>query len=304
MYEEGLTTLQELLSELKVEDDLVELTLSLAGLTVRISRLLKIFNLKYPGADSSFADEMINSLILRGLRGNKALRMIVSEELPKPLENSRGRYAVAYDPLDGSRNIYTDSPMATVFSIHEETVFKPGRMQVAAGYAIYSFDIKLIFSVGGAVYGFTLDGETGNYTLTMRDIKIPDESRVYSTNESNYAVWLEDGYRRYIDWIKEKRRETEKLYNFRYTGSMAVDIHKVLMEGGIFIYPGDKRRRTGKLRLLYEASPMAYIVVNAGGKASTGRQEILDVEPTELHQKVPIVIGSKTEVERCLKFLK
>ncbi|HDN01883.1 MAG TPA: fructose-1,6-bisphosphatase [Candidatus Bathyarchaeota archaeon] len=304
MYNEGFPTLQELLSELGVEDNLSTLIRCLAGLTIKISGELKDFNLKHPGADSSFADKMFNSLILRDLRGNKALRMVVSEELSEPLETRRGRYAVAYDPLDGSRNIYTDGPMATVFSIHEETVFKPGHMQVAAGYAIYSFNTKLILSIKGKVYGFVLDPKTEKYILTVREIKIPDTSRVYSVNESNYAVWLKDGYRRYIDWIKENRRETEELYNFRYTGSMAVDIHKVLMEGGIFIYPGDKRRRTGKLRLLYEASPMAYIVVNAGGKASTGSQNILDVEPTEPHQKVPIVIGSKTEVDRCLKFLR
>ena len=304
MRGEDSTTLQKILLESQVESGLSSLILTLSCLTIKISRILKEFNLKHPNVDSSFADRTFNMIILQSLVNNKALRMVVSEELSEPLETGLGRYAVAYDPLDGSRNIYTDGPMATVFSIHEETVFKPGHMQVAAGYAIYSFNTKLILSIKGKVYGFVLDPKTEKYILTIREIKIPDTSRVYSVNESNYAVWLKDGYRRYIDWIKEKRRETEELYNFRYTGSMAVDIHKVLMEGGIFIYPGDKRRRTGKLRLLYEASPMAYIVVNAGGKASTGSQNILDVEPTEPHQKVPIVIGSKTEVERCLKFLR
>ena len=174
---------------------------------------------------------------------------------------------------------------------------KPGREQLAAGYVIYGPSTMLVMSLGKGVVGFTFDPESGNFLLSHPEIKLPEKGKIYSINEANRDKWTSEGLRKFIDYLKGEK------YTLRYVGSMVADVHRTLFKGGVFIYPADKKNTSGKLRLLYEASPMSFLIEQAGGIGTTGKERILDVVPEKLHQRVPVIIGSKWEVEKCLEFL-
>jgi fructose-1,6-bisphosphatase I len=210
-----------------------------------------------------------------------------------------------FDPLDGSTNIDVNISIGTIFSVHRRLTdgsdpglrdcLQPGTKQVAAGYIIYGSSCMFVFTSGHGVHGFTLDPSVGEFFLSHPDIRMPDRGKLYSVNEGNEAVW-DPRVRDWVKWLKTPDKASGKPYSGRYIGTLVADMHRTLLKGGVFAYPADAKNKNGKLRLLYEASPMAMIAAQAGGLASTGEQAILDVVPTELHQRVPLYIGSKLDV--------
>ncbi len=270
------------------------------------------------GEEVQKLDDYANSLMIRILGRSRKVCVMASEEdpevIPVPANLPCGKYVVAFDPLDGSSNIDANVSIGTIFSIYrreegegpgnEADVLRAGSNQVGAGYVIYGASTMFVYTAGNGVNGFTLDPSIGEFLLSHPEIRTPERGRIYSINEQNYHYW-NDGTRRYVDWLKETDKETRRPYSARYIGSLVADFHRNLLYGGIFLYPEDRKdpkKPTGKLRLLYEANPLAMVVEQAGGAASTGRQRILDVEPTDLHQRVPLIIGSKADVREYEEF--
>jgi fructose-1,6-bisphosphatase I len=260
-----------------------------------------------------FADEVI----FKALDHGGHLACMASEEhehiIHIPDQFPTGRYVLLFDPLDGSSNIEANVSIGTIFSIHKkiskgergtlEDCLQPGRRQVAAGYMVYGSSTMLVYSTGAGVHGFTLDPSIGEFLLSHPYISIPDPpQRVYSVNEGNYTRWP-DGPRRYVDYLKGLDGRIGKPFSLRYIGSLVADFHRTLMYGGIFMYPGQLDRPGGKLRLLYEAAPLAFLAEQAGGRGSDGERSILDIEPTDLHQRTPLYLGSKGLVEEAEAFL-
>lgn len=256
-----------------------------------------------------FANDTLKSMFSRaGL-----LCALASEEdedvVPISSERSPGDYVMAFDPLDGSSNIDANINIGTIFSVHRacssappgtpEDFLQPGHRQVCAGYVLYGTSTMLVFSTGQGVHGFTLDPGIGEFLLSHRDIQIPERGKIYSINEGNSAHW-DIATSSYIEGLKRVDPAAGRPYKARYIGSLVADFHRTLLYGGIFLYPGDNKAPEGKLRLLYEASPLAFLAREAGGDASTGRQPILDVEPRELHQRVPLIIGSRLDVQEAV----
>jgi fructose-1,6-bisphosphatase I len=217
-----------------------------------------------------------------------------------------------YDPLDGSSNIDANVSIGTIFSIQRkistgergglEDVLQPGYKQVGAGYIIYGSSTIMVYTAGLGVYGFTLDPSVGEFLLSHPDIKTPARGKVYSVNEGNTANW-NAGTRRYVEHLKTPDKTSGRPYSGRYVGSLVADFHRNLLSGGIFLYPADRKSPDGKLRLLYEANPLALISEQAGGGASNGRQRILEIVPTDLHQRTPLIIGSAEDVKEAESFL-
>jgi len=218
----------------------------------------------------------------------------------------RGKYAVLFDPLDGSSNIDNNNPVGTIFSIYRRLsmegvgtlrdVLQPGKNHVAAGYVMYGSSVMLVYTTGQGVHGFTLDPTIGEFCLSHRDMRMPETGMYYSVNESYFSRWSKAMQRAvrgfhgdYPDRIKGK--------NSRYIGALVADFHRNLVSGGVFLYPAERDKPRGKLRLCYEANPLAFIAEHAGGAATDGVHRILDLEPSELHQRTPLVIGSKRDVE-------
>jgi len=230
------------------------------------------------------------------------------------LDGYAGKYTVAFDPLDGSSNIDVNVSIGTIFSIHRRKshsgqgeisdLLQKGSEQVAAGYIIYGSSTMLVYTVGEGVQGFTLDPSVGEFFLSHPDITIPPKAHYYSINEAYSRSW-HDNARAYIEHLKDLDERGERSYSLRYIGSLVADFHRNLIKGGVFVYPRDRKSpgKPGKLRLLYEAAPLAFVVEQAGGRAidDEGRR-ILDLQPTDLHQRVPLIIGSKEEVEMAERF--
>ncbi len=226
----------------------------------------------------------------------------------------KGKYVLLFDPLDGSSNIDVNVSIGTIFSIYKRVTpddgkpgtlkdcLQPGIKQVAAGYIVYGSSTIFVYTVGEGVYGFTLDPAFGEFLLSHDNIKIPEKASIYSTNEGNYKYW-HPGLKKYIKYIQDADNRGRKPYSARYIGSMVADIHRNLLYGGIFIYPADKLNPNGKLRLMYECNPMAFIIEQAGGRAINGKKRIMEIEPNNLHQRVPIYIGSKDAVDKVESFL-
>ncbi len=288
-------------------DDLIILLNEIAFATkeisakVRKAALLDVLGsagkMNVQGEEVQKLDELANEIILDTLKRCGKVSQIASEEMEDRVILSDTGYAVAYDPLDGSSNIDVNVSIGTIFSIHKDDVLKPGREQLAAGYVIYGPGTIMVLTLGKGVVGFTLDPESGNYLLSHPEIKLKEKGKIYSINEANRDKWLQEGLRRYVDFLKGEK------YTLRYVGSMVADVHRTLLKGGVFIYPADRKNTNGKLRLLYEASPMAFLIEQAGGLSTTGEKSILDIVPEGLHQRVPVIIGSRWEVEKYLEFI-
>jgi fructose-1,6-bisphosphatase I len=259
-------------------------------------------------------DEFAQQTICRAMGHNGHLCVMASEEaeniIPIPGESKKGRYVLMFDPLDGSSNIDVNASIGTIFSIHRkitnhssdgavEDCLQKGSDQIAAGYFIYGSSTMMVYTTGHGVHGFTLDPSLGEFLLSHENIRTPTRGRIYSINEGNVNSW-DRGTRRYIDYVKEDRKDRGHPYSLRYIGSLVADFHRNLLKGGIFLYPGPK----GKLRLLYEASPLAMVVEQAGGAASTGSERILDIQPMSLHQRVSLIIGSRDDVKDYNRFYK
>ncbi len=257
-------------------------------------------------------DVIANEVFLRVNEWGGQLAGMASEELdepyPIPGEYPRGKYLLSFDPLDGSSNIDVNVAVGSIFSILRaptpgrdatvEDFLQPGTEQVAAGYAIYGPSTILVLSVGRGVHAFTLDPALGEFFLTRHDIAIPEATREYAINNSNQRFW-EPAVQRYVDECLAGRTGPRgKDFNTRWIASLVAETHRILTRGGVFLYPRDSKdpAKAGRLRLLYEANPVAFLVEQAGGLASTGRERILEVRPTELHQRVGLVFGSREEV--------
>ncbi|MBF0350294.1 MAG: class 1 fructose-bisphosphatase [SAR324 cluster bacterium] len=230
----------------------------------------------------------------------------ISEKYPK------GKYVLLYDPLDGSSNIDANASIGTIFSIYKrvtqtegkgtlEDCLQPGFQQVGAGYCVYGSSTMLVYTAGDGVHGFTLDPSIGEFLLSHENIRIPQRGTYYSVNEGNRRYW-DDSIKNYVDFLQEEDKASKRPYKSRYIGSLVADFHRTLLYGGIFMYPADSRAPHGKLRLLYEANPMAMLVEQAGGVATDGQKRILDIQPTTLHQRIPLYIGSYDDVQQCMSF--
>jgi len=268
------------------------------------------------GEEVQKLDQFAQNVFFQALDHARYLCVMASEEeediIPIPDQFDVGPYVFLFDPLDGSSNIDANVSIGTIFSIHKRVTesgrgtvrdcLQPGYKQVAAGYIIYGSSTMLVYTAGHKVFGFTLDPSIGEFLLSHDDIKIPPKGRIYSVNEGNYNKW-DDNIKRFIDTLKEPELAAGRPYSLRYIGSLVADFHRNLLYGGVFLYPGDRDHPNGKLRLLYEASPLAFIVEKAGGSASDGFNRILDIEPTDLHQRVPLIIGSKEDVSFAESFI-
>jgi len=242
--------------------------------------------------------------------------VVASEEDEQPMlcpkASRRGKYVIMYDPLDGSSNIDVNVSIGTIFSIHKRVTnpkdepgladcLQVGRKQVAAGYILYGSSTMLVYTTGQGVHGFTLDPTIGEFLLSHPDIRTPAVGKYYSVNESNWNRWTPAVQRAVAAFKNGDGRMQAK--NARYIGSLVADFHRNLISGGIFLYPGDSRSAEGKLRLLYEAAPLALVVEQAGGLATDGHRPILDLVPKELHQKTPFIVGSKADVELAVEII-
>ncbi len=263
-------------------------------------------------------DIISNEILLQANEWGGHLAAMASEEMesfhPIPNRYPKGEYLLLFDPLDGSSNIDVNVTIGTIFSVlkapegmqepSEQDFLQAGTKQVAAGYAVYGPQTMLVLTTGNGVNCFTLDREMGSWVMTQRDIKIPTDTAEYAINASNARHWFPP-VRRYIDEIEQgKVGPRGKNFNMRWIASMVADVHRILNRGGIFMYPADARDpdKPGKLRLMYEANPMSLIIEQAGGAATDGQQRILDIQPTGLHQRVAVFLGSKNEVERVTAY--
>jgi fructose-1,6-bisphosphatase I len=262
-------------------------------------------------------DEFADDVIFAAFDHAGLLCCMASEEnediLHIPERFPTGKYALVYDPLDGSSNIDANVSIGTIFSVLAkrspgpggcaDDVLQRGRDQIAAGYVMYGSSTMLVYTTGNGVHGFTLDPSIGEFLLSHPEIRIPSPGkRIYSVNEGNYARWS-DGQKRLIDHLKGLDGRNGKTFSARYIGSMVADLHRTLLYGGIFMYPADEGNPNGKLRLLYEGSPMAMIVEQAGGRATDGSRPLLDIEPTSLHQRTPVYIGSAEYVDLAERYV-
>jgi fructose-1,6-bisphosphatase I / sedoheptulose-1,7-bisphosphatase len=265
-------------------------------------------------------DVLANTTFLRMNEWGGHLAGMASEELDRPYEiparHPRGKYLLVFDPLDGSSNIDVNVAVGSIFSVlrapqdavarglTEQDFLQPGCAQVAAGYALYGPSTMLVLSVGQGVAGFTLDPQLGEFMLTHPELRVPEDAQEFAINTSNRRFW-EPPVRRYVDECEAGRNgERGKDFNMRWIASLVAEAHRILMRGGVFLYPRDDRepRRPGRLRLLYEANPIGFLIEQAGGRASTGRGPVLSVQPEQLHQRVAFVFGARHEVERIERY--
>ena len=260
-------------------------------------------------------DVLSNEILLEANEWGGNLAALASEEMedvkPTPTHYPRGEYLLLFDPLDGSSNIDVNISVGTIFSVwrcpkgvepDEKVFMQPGRNQVAAGFAVYGPTTQLVITVGDGAHGFTLDRETYTFVLTQERIRISEDTAEFAINTSNMRRW-EAPVKRYIDeCLAGKDGPRGKDFNMRWVASMVADVYRVLSRGGIFMYPRDSKNKDGRLRLMYEANPMAFIVEQAGGASTDGKTRILDIQPTRLHQRIAVILGSKNEVERVTSY--
>jgi len=261
-------------------------------------------------------DEFADETIFKAMDHGGHLCVMASEEnedlLQIPDHYPNGKYVLLYDPLDGSGNIDANVTVGSIFSIFKrvtpsgkgtlQDVLQPGYKQVAAGYILFSSSMMFVYCTGHGVHGFTLDPSVGEFLLSHENIRIPKRGSIYAVNEGNFNRWNLN-MQRYIQHLKEEDKATGRPYSARYIGSLVADVHRTLLYGGIYCYPGDTKNPNGKLRLMYENNPLGYIVENAGGVASDGTRRILEIQPDSLHQRTPLFIGSVEDVKIAEEFL-
>jgi fructose-1,6-bisphosphatase I len=270
------------------------------------------------GEDVKKLDVFANNQFTGVLQHGISCAGVASEEIDDYVAfndevSKNSKYVCLYDPLDGSGNIDVNVSIGTIFSVYRrvtprgtavtrEDFLQPGREQIAAGYIVYGSSTMLVYATRRGVNGFTLDPSIGEFCLSHPDIKCPESGKIYSVNHGNFFQY-DQKVKRYIDMCQKKTRTDGGPYTQRYIGSMVADVHRNLIKGGIFMYPGTTEKPNGKLRLLYECNPFAFITVVAGGKAIDGKRSILDIEPTELHQRTPLFIGSRKMMEELEGYL-
>jgi fructose-1,6-bisphosphatase I len=269
------------------------------------------------GEEVQKLDVLANQILIRCVEAGGHVCVMASEEnegiIPIPEAFPKGKYVLMFDPLDGSSNIDVCMSIGTIFSIHrrvtkegpgtERDCLQKGTEQVAAGYILYGSSTVLVYTTGHGVHGFTLDPLVGEFFLSHENIRVPTRGSTYSVNEGNTIKW-DRSVREWVSWLKSNDAPGGKPYGQRYIGTLVADFHRTLLKGGVFAYPGDDKNPNGKLRLLYECAPMAFIAEAAGGAASTGTQRVLEVEPTSLHARVPFFAGSKEDVADLERYVR
>ena len=313
-YPEATGELSALLHDLSLATKVISLEVNKAGL-VDILGFTGSNNIH--GENVKKLDIFAHDMIVHAMDHGGHLCVMASEEeegiIHIPAKFKIGKYVLLFDPLDGSSNIDANVSIGTIFSIYkrctadgnpgtEEDCMQQGLKQVAAGYVIYGSSTMLVYTAGNGVYGFTLDPAFGEYILSHNKIMTPKKSTIYSINEGNYLYW-NPGLKKFIKYLQDEDKETDRPYSSRYIGSMVADIHRNLLYGGLFMYPSDSRNPHGKLRLQYECNPMAFIIEQAGGRASDGFNRILELQPETIHQRTPIFIGSEDDVKMVEKFI-
>jgi len=294
----------------------IQLTSKFIATNVRRARLINLVGLagdtNVQGEEQKKLDVLSNDIMVNALRASGRTAVLVSEELDEAIiieDRYKGKYCVVFDPLDGSSNIDAGVNIGTIFGIYQirsdsqgtiADVLRPGSEMVAAGYTMYGSSANLVLSTGNGVNGYTLDSALGEFVLTHPNITIPPRGKIYSFNEGN-SLYFHNPTINYLKSIKYPA-PPKTPYSARYIGSMVADVHRTLLYGGIFGYPNDKKSKTGKLRLLYEAFPMAFLTEQAGGVATTGTKRILDIVPTGIHDRTGIYLGSKDDVQEVIKF--
>lgn len=306
--------LSRILRDIGIAAKIISAEVNKAGLTQILGEHGSV---NVQGEDVKKLDIIGNETFIWALEKGGEICAMASEENDDmiPLQGAyskNGKYVICIDPLDGSSNIDVNVSIGTIFSVYRRVtepgteptladVLQKGSELVAGGYVIYGSSTMLVYSTGKGVNGFTLDPSIGEFCLSHPDIKTPADGKIYSINEGN-AGEFPAGVTDYLNWVKESDKASNRPYSARYIGSMVADFHRNLLKGGVFIYPPTAKSPNGKLRLLFECIPMGYIAIQAGGLATTGAQSILEVEPTEIHQRVPIVMGSKNMVEKVVSF--
>ncbi|MGE5431915.1 MAG: class 1 fructose-bisphosphatase [Syntrophomonadaceae bacterium] len=314
-HPEATGELSALLSDLVLAAKIISLEVNKAGL-VDIIGYTGTTNIQ--GEKVKKLDVFSHEVLFKAMEHGGHLCVMASEEeenvIPIPKDFVKGKYALLFDPLDGSSNIDANVSVGTIFSVLKRVTpdggsdgtlqdcLQPGVKQVASGYVLYGSSTILVYTTGHGVYGFTLDPALGEFLLSYNNIRIPATSKIYSINEGNYKYW-HPGLKKYIKYLQEEDEKTGRPYSTRYIGSMVADIHRNLLYGGIFMYPADSRNPNGKLRLLYECNPMAFIVESAGGMASNGQKRVLEIVPKSLHQRTPVFMGNKEDVLMVEKFI-
>ncbi len=309
LHPEATGELSNLLYDLCLAAKIISRQVRRAGLT---DILGESGTINVQGEVQQKLDLFANETVRHSVEHTGRVCVVASEEDEQPIpiqvrEDRRGgKYVLLYDPLDGSTNIGVNVSIGTIFSIHRRTATKKGpgsladclqkgRAQIAAGYILYGSSTMLVYTTGQGVHGFTLDPTIGEFLLSHPDIRSPDVGTYYSVNESHWNKWA-PGIQRVVGAFKNGDGGRVEAKNARYIGSLVADIHRNLMSGGVFLYPADTISPHGKLRLLYEAAPLAFVVEQAGGAAIDGARDILDIKPAELHQRTPLIIGSKRDV--------
>lgn len=298
-FSEASGTFSWLLSGITLAAKMIEAKIRSAGLT-NIYGAAGAENVQ--GEQQQKLDVYANQALLHCLGLRDSVAALVSEEDEEPVtfdrSVERGKYIVIFDPLDGSSNIDVNVNVGTIFSIHkrqpgltlDESILQPGTKQLAAGYVVYGPSTVLVYTTGHGVHGFTLDTTIGAFVLSHENMRMPERGPYYSVNEANAPTWPQ-GYAAYVESL---RREG---YSSRYIGSLVADFHRTLLKGGVFLYPPTKKQPGGKLRLLYEANPLSFIAEQAGGMASCGSGRVLEIQPGLIHQRTPLIIGSRAEMQ-------
>lgn len=308
--------LSALLSSIRLAGKMVNQEINKAGLA-EITGQFGADNVQ--GEAQMKLDVLANDLFISTLKSRGEICGIASEEMEDFVSfdeemHHDAKYVVLIDPLDGSSNIDVNVSVGTIFSIYRriskpgtpvelQDFLQPGNEQVAAGYLIYGTSTILVFTTGNGVHGFTYDPGIGSFFLSNHNMKAPATGKIYSINEGNY-VHFPEGVKHYLKWVQELDETTYRPFTSRYIGSLVADFHRNLMKGGIYIYPRGTTAPNGKLRLLYECNPMAFIIEQAGGKATDGYTRIMDLDPKELHQRVPFFCGNKEMVEVAEEFMR
>lgn len=301
--------LSALMNRIALAGKLVARRLSRAGLMEGVLGFSGDVNIQ--GESVKKMDVYANDVFISVFKQSGLVCRLASEEMEEPYyipENCPiGRYTLLYDPIDGSSNTDTNLSLGSIFSIRQQQgddidhqasdLLRNGREQIAAGYILYGPSTMLVYTMGNGVHSFTLDPSLGEFILSEENIRIPNHGSVYSVNEGNFWQW-EESMREYIRYV----HRTEG-YTARYSGAMVSDIHRILVQGGVFLYPGTIQKPEGKLRLLYESAPLAMLIEQAGGRATTGLVDILEVVPKKLHQRTPLIIGSKEDVAKVESFI-
>jgi fructose-1,6-bisphosphatase I len=316
-YPEATGNFTSLLLELTIAAKVISREVNKAGL---VNILGRAGHTNVQGEQVTKLDDFANDTIVKALDHTGHLCVMASEEvagpIPIPQGFPRGPYVMVFDPLDGSSNIDANVNIGTIFGIYRKKsngedgtltdLLQPGREMLCAGYILYGPSTMMVYTTGQGVHGFTLDPSVGEFLMSHPDIKLPERGKIYSCNEGNAKYWKPE-IRAFLDHLKAGNDTSRVPYSARYVGSLVADFHRTLVYGGFFMYPADTRdpkASQGKLRLLYEANPLSYLAEQAGGAATTLDMDVLDVEPSDLHQRTPLFIGSRNEVELLQRFVR